>query len=118
MVCGAVLPPGCMPSASGVVMHANGSAQELAEGKSLAQLMAEGWRADEAEVTRIALELLGILQYLGSRRPAVVHRQTPDPQIACAPSCLSSPCAASDGPPLRREVLPQCCCVLADKMPA
>jgi hypothetical protein len=33
-----------------------------------------GWRADEKEVARIAKELLTILQYLGSRRPAVVHR--------------------------------------------
>ncbi|PRW59623.1 serine threonine kinase [Chlorella sorokiniana] len=48
--------------------------QELAQGKSLADLVASGWRADEAEVTRIALELLDILGYLGSRRPPVIHR--------------------------------------------
>ena len=68
----------CIQAAAEVRLEHRGvsqwHAQELAEGKSLAQLMAEGWRADEGEVTRIALELLGILQYLGSRRPAVVHR--------------------------------------------
>ena len=36
--------------------------------------MKGGWRADEEEVTRIAKELLNILEYLSSRRPAVTHR--------------------------------------------
>ena len=48
--------------------------QELAEGSSLEALVSRGWRGDEREISRIALELLNILQYLGSRRPAVVHR--------------------------------------------
>lgn len=48
--------------------------QELAQGKSLAELVSGGWRADEAEVCRIAKEILGILNYLSSRRPPVVHR--------------------------------------------
>ena len=34
--------------------------QELAEGRSLADLVASGWRADEAEVARIARELLEV----------------------------------------------------------
>jgi hypothetical protein len=46
----------------------------LAEGRTLADLVASGWRADEAEAKRIAKELLGVLDYLGSRRPAVTHR--------------------------------------------
>lgn len=54
--------------------------QELAEGKSLEEMVRSGWRADEAEVTRIAVELLGTLQYLGSRRPPVVHRDI-KPQV-------------------------------------
>ena len=49
-------------------------AQELAEGRSLAQMVQEGWRADEREVARIAEEVLRILEYLGQRRPAVTHR--------------------------------------------
>lgn len=48
--------------------------QELAEGASLEAMVARGWRADEGEVSRIARNLLSILRYLGSRRPAVVHR--------------------------------------------
>ena len=48
--------------------------QDLAQGKSLAELVKGGWRADEEEVTRIAKELLDILDYLSSRRPAVTHR--------------------------------------------
>jgi serine/threonine protein kinase len=48
--------------------------QELAAGASLEAMVNQGWRADETEVSRIAKELLTILQYLGSRRPAVVHR--------------------------------------------
>ena len=50
------------------------SAQELAQGRALADLVASGWRADEAEAKRIAKELLGVLDYLGSRRPSVTHR--------------------------------------------
>ena len=48
--------------------------QELAEGKSLAQMVEEGWRAGEEEVARLAKEVLRILAYLGRRRPAVTHR--------------------------------------------
>ena len=48
--------------------------QDLAQGKSLAELVKGGWRADEDEVTRIAKELLNILDYLATRRPAVTHR--------------------------------------------
>ncbi|GAB4823289.1 hypothetical protein N2152v2_010335 [Parachlorella kessleri] len=48
--------------------------QELANGKSLADMVASGWRADEREVARIAAGVLAILEYLGSRRPPVIHR--------------------------------------------
>ena len=48
--------------------------QDLAQGKSLAELVEGGWRADEAEARRIAIEMLGILAYLASRRPPVTHR--------------------------------------------
>ena len=49
--------------------------QELAPGKSLADSVTEGWLLDEAEVTRIACEMLDLLKYLGSRSPPVLHRQ-------------------------------------------
>ncbi|KAL0052888.1 hypothetical protein WJX82_009212 [Trebouxia sp. C0006] len=48
--------------------------QDLAQGRSLGELVKGGWRADEREVTRIAKELLNIVDYLASRRPAVTHR--------------------------------------------
>lgn len=48
--------------------------QMVAEGSSLAQLVQNGWHATEEEVKRIAIEVLEILQYLGSLRPPVIHR--------------------------------------------
>lgn len=49
-------------------------AQELAEGTSLADLVATGWRADVAEVRRIAMAVLKVLDYLHRLQPPVVHR--------------------------------------------
>jgi serine/threonine protein kinase len=44
-------------------------------GRSLGELLSGGGRApDEAEVLRIATELLGVLKYLGGLRPPVTHR--------------------------------------------
>ncbi|CAN0176289.1 unnamed protein product, partial [Phaeothamnion confervicola] len=48
--------------------------QQLAVGKSLAGMLAAGWRPLESEVLRIARELLSVLAYLGQLRPPVVHR--------------------------------------------
>jgi hypothetical protein len=48
--------------------------QELADRRSLADMVSSGWRAEEGEVERIAAEALAILQYLGSLRPPVIHR--------------------------------------------
>ena len=74
--------------------------QELAEGKSLAQMVEDGWRADEEEVARIAKEVLRILDYLGRRRPAVTHRYC----------CSRSPGqhAASDAPLQSACTISQC----------
>ncbi len=49
-------------------------AQQLAEGKSLAALVQEGWHATEAEVRRIAEQILEILVYLHQQTPPVIHR--------------------------------------------
>ncbi|GAQ77759.1 Protein kinase superfamily protein [Klebsormidium nitens] len=49
-------------------------AQKVAPGKSIADLVKGGWRVGEEEVKRIALEVLKVLEYLQSLRPAVVHR--------------------------------------------
>lgn len=48
--------------------------QALAEGRSLADLVAAGERFSEIEVRRIALEILQILQYLHGLNPPVIHR--------------------------------------------
>jgi hypothetical protein len=48
--------------------------QEVVQGKSLAQMVSSGMRADESQVTRIAQDLLAILKYLGGLRPPVIHR--------------------------------------------
>jgi WD40 repeat protein len=48
--------------------------QQLAPGRSLADLVASGWRADEAEARRIAEALLDVLDYLHARVPPVYHR--------------------------------------------
>jgi ankyrin repeat protein len=49
-------------------------AQELAEGKSLVDLVEIGWRTNEDGVRRIATQILEILVYLHSLKPPVVHR--------------------------------------------
>ena len=49
-------------------------AQQLAEGQSLATLVQNGWRANEALVRRIAKQILEILVYLHELTPPVIHR--------------------------------------------
>ena len=49
-------------------------AQQLAPGKSLAAWVTSGWRTDEGEVRRIAIQILEILIYLHSLTPPVIHR--------------------------------------------
>ena len=44
-------------------------------GKTLAEMVEEGQRLDEPEVERIAQQLLGVADYLGQKRPAVIHRR-------------------------------------------
>eukprot|EP00897_Mesotaenium_endlicherianum_P005761 jgi/Mesen1/5212/ME000258S04311 len=49
--------------------------QKIAPGQSLAQLVTSGsWRPTEEEAVRIACEVLEVLRYLQSLRPAVIHR--------------------------------------------
>ncbi|MGD1932452.1 MAG: serine/threonine protein kinase [Leptolyngbyaceae cyanobacterium] len=49
-------------------------AQEIAEGRSLAELVAAGERFSETEVERIAAEVLEVLQYLHGLNPPIIHR--------------------------------------------
>ncbi|MEM8807348.1 MAG: serine/threonine-protein kinase, partial [Cyanobacteria bacterium P01_G01_bin.38] len=48
--------------------------QEVAEGKSLAELVAAGERFSEAEARRVAIEILKVLQYLHGLNPPIIHR--------------------------------------------
>jgi serine/threonine protein kinase len=48
--------------------------QEWADGQSLADLVKQGWRTNEAGVRKIAIQVLEILVYLHSLEPAVIHR--------------------------------------------
>jgi hypothetical protein len=49
-------------------------AQQLAQGKSLAVLVESGWPIDEAEIIRLAIQLLEIIVYLQSITPPAIHR--------------------------------------------
>ncbi|MEO1622130.1 MAG: serine/threonine-protein kinase, partial [Cyanobacteria bacterium J06632_3] len=48
--------------------------RELAEGQSLAELVASGQRFSEAYVRQIATNILTVLQYLHSLNPPIIHR--------------------------------------------
>ncbi|MBD2057694.1 ankyrin repeat domain-containing protein [Oculatella sp. FACHB-28] len=48
--------------------------QQLAEGKSLAELVTGGWRTNESGVRQIATKVLEILIYLQAQKPSVIHR--------------------------------------------
>ncbi len=48
--------------------------QELAQGKSLATLVEQGWHATEEEVQHIGMRVLEILNYLHRLAPPVIHR--------------------------------------------
>ncbi|MEO1297703.1 MAG: serine/threonine-protein kinase [Cyanobacteria bacterium J06636_16] len=57
--------------------------QELAEGKSLSDLVTAGEQFTETEVRRIALEVLQVLQYLHGLNPLIVHRDIRPQNIIC-----------------------------------
>jgi len=60
------------------IEHAEGPTfylvQQIAPGYSLAQLVAGGWRADEAQAVSIAEAILDVLDHLHARVPPVYHR--------------------------------------------
>ncbi len=59
--------------------------QALIEGRSLDERRAAGWSIDEAEVRRIAREVLEILVYLQARTPPVIHRDIKPQNILIRP---------------------------------
>jgi eukaryotic-like serine/threonine-protein kinase len=58
--------------------------QEIVAGKSLDILIEEGWQPNENEVKEIAIQVLGILEYLQELIPPVIHRDIkPENLILC-----------------------------------
>jgi hypothetical protein len=70
--------------------------QEVVQGKSLAQMVSSGMRADESQVTRIAQDLLAILKYLAGLRPPVIHRWAPGFHQVMAQVGVQLLCSAQD----------------------
>ena len=60
-------------------------AQQLAPGKSLANLVESGWHPDEASVRNLATQLLEIIIYLHSLTPPVIHRDIKPQNIIMQP---------------------------------
>lgn len=48
--------------------------REIAPGKSLAELVDNGWRTNEREVREIAIQILSVLVYLHGLTPPIFHR--------------------------------------------
>lgn len=48
--------------------------QQFAPGRSLAELVRNGWRGNETEIRQIAIQVLDILVYLHQQTPPVIHR--------------------------------------------
>ncbi len=60
-------------------------AQQLVPGRSLGDMVANGWRADEPRARRIAEDVLGALQYLHALRPPVYHRDITPMNLVLGP---------------------------------
>ncbi len=60
-------------------------AQQLAPGKTLANLVESGWHPDEATVRKLATHILEILIYLHSLTPPVIHRDIKPQNILMQP---------------------------------
>ena len=59
--------------------------QQLVEGRSLAQEIANGWHGTEADIKQIAEHVLDILIYLHELKPPVVHRDIKPQNIILQP---------------------------------
>lgn len=60
--------------------------QQLVEGKSLAQEIADGWHGNEAKIKEIATQVLDVLIYLHELRPPVIHRDIKPSNIILQPN--------------------------------
>ena len=60
--------------------------QELIEGKSLAQKIANGWHGNEADIKEIAEQVLHVLIYLHELKPPIIHRDIKPQNIILRPN--------------------------------
>jgi predicted Zn finger-like uncharacterized protein len=60
--------------------------QEYIAGKTLQQLVEEGWQGSEVEILDIFLQLAEILEYLHNLRPPVIHRDINPKNIIFSPA--------------------------------
>ncbi|BBC23633.1 serine/threonine protein kinase [Pseudanabaena sp. ABRG5-3] len=60
--------------------------QQLVEGRSLAQEIANGWHGSESDIKQIAEQVLDILIYLHELKPPVVHRDIKPQNLIRQPS--------------------------------
>lgn len=60
--------------------------QQLVEGKSLAQAIADGWHGTEGDIQKIAEQVLDVLIYLHELKPPVVHRDIKPQNLILQPN--------------------------------
>ena len=60
--------------------------QQLVEGKSLAQAIAEGWHGSEEDIKQIAEQVLDVLIYLHELKPPVIHRDIKPQNVILQPN--------------------------------
>lgn len=60
--------------------------QQLVEGRSLAQEIANGWHGTEADIKQIAEQVLDVLIYLHELKPPVVHRDIKPQNLILQPN--------------------------------
>jgi len=60
--------------------------QQLVEGKSLAQAIADGWHSSEDDIKQIAEQVLEVLTYLHELQPPVIHRDIKPQNIILQPN--------------------------------
>ncbi len=60
--------------------------QQLVEGKSLAQAIADGWHGREEDIKQIAEQVLDVLIYLHELKPPVIHRDIKPQNIILQPN--------------------------------